>query len=173
MPDAAPIRGPRRQACLNLRGKPTAPFRAGVAQALGVKLPVAPCTHHRVGERTIHWLGPDEWLVTAPAGAEDALQTELRGALTGHLAVTDVSGAWLAFNLPGPAAALMLRKSSPCDFHPRAFPPGRSVQTVLAKTTALIAHHADDEFEVLVRTSYADYLARWLNAAARDCAAAP
>lgn len=171
MADTARIQGPSRRACINLRGEPTTPFRDGVATALGVDLPVTPCTLGRAGERTIYWLGPNEWLATAPAGAEDALEADLRAVLAGGFAVTDVSGAWRSFNLSGGAAAEVLRKSSPCDFHPRAFAPGRCVQTAFAKATALIARHADGSFEVLARTSYGAYLARWLEAAARDCAA--
>ena len=173
VPDATTLRGPRRQACLSLRAQPTASLRGAVATALGVELPVAPCTHRRAGERALHWLGPDEWLATAPAGAEDALQAALRAALTGPFAVTDVSGAWRSFNLAGPRAIEVLRKSSPCDFHPRAFAPGRCVQTVFAKATALIACNADGDFDVITRTSYADYLRRWLEVAALEHPASP
>ena len=171
MADTARIQGPSQRACINLRGEPSTPFRDGVATALGVDLPVVPCTFGRAGERTIYWLGPNEWLATAPAGAEDTMEADLRAVLTGGFAVTDVSGAWLSFSLSGGTAADVLRKSSPCDFHPRAFTPGRCVQTAFAKATALIAHQADGTFEVLVRTSYGAYLARWLEAAVRDCEA--
>ena len=173
MADTAQIQGPSRQACLNLRGEPTAPFRHGVAAALGVDLPVVPCTLCRVGDRTLHWLGPNEWLATAPAGTEEALEADLRAVLAERFAVTDVSGAWRSFSLAGHGAVNVLRQSSPCDFHPRAFPPGRCVQTAFAKATALVACHGEDDFEVMVRTSYGDYVARWLDAAAREFAAAP
>ena len=173
MADTARIQGPSRLACLNLRGEPTAPFRHGVATALGVDLPVAPCTLCRAGDRALHWLGPNEWLATAPAGAEEALEADLRAVLVERFAVTDVSGAWRSFSLAGHGAVNVLRQSSPCDFHPRAFLPGRCVQTTFAKAAALVACHGEDDFEVMVRTSYGDYVARWLETAAREFAAAP
>ena len=172
MLEAPTILGPRRLACLNVRGAPGGGFPAGVANALGAALPLVPCTHERGDDVAIHWLGPDEWLVTAPAGAEGALEARLRAELTGHVAVVDVSGAWRAFNLSGRAAARVLAKSSPCDVHDRAFAPGRSVQTVFAKTTALIARNACGDFDVLARASYADYVARWLAAASEEFAGA-
>ena len=116
---------------------------------------------------------PNEWLATAAAGAEEALEADLRAVLVERFAVTDVSGAWRSFSLAGHGAVNVLRQSGPCDFHPRAFPPGRCVQTTFAKATALVACHGEDDFEVMVRTSYGDYVARWLDAAAREFAAAP
>lgn len=160
------LRQGTRNGCLNLRGDPAdGRFREGVAAMLGVGLPLAPCTFNQGADTTLYWLAPDEWLAVMPAGAEAEREKALRKTLRGHFSVVDVSGGYQLFSLEGPAAEEVLRKSSPYDFHLRHFPPGSCAQTVFGKTTALIARHPGPLFILLVRTSYADYVRRWLAAA--------
>ena len=52
-------------------------------------------------------------------------------------------------------------KASPYDFDGREFGPGRCVQTVFAKTTALIACRENSSFDLTIRRSYAGYFERW------------
>ena len=134
----------------------------GPADAIGLAVPVAPCTYAVLGERTAYWLGPDEWLLRVPAGDEGEVERGLREALAGRGAVVDVSGGYRGYALDGPFAQDVLMKASPYDFDPRAFASGRCVQTVFAKTTALVASREDGSFELLVRRSYADYFERWV-----------
>ena len=145
---------------LNVRGV-AADIRVSVADVLGVELPVRPCTFVRVGRVAVYWLGPDEWLAMVPNDAQAPLAARLRDALAVSSSVVDVSGAYAVFNL-GADAEAVLKEASPCDFHPHVFPPGRCVQTVFAKAHALIAANADETFDVIVRTSYADYVRRWI-----------
>ncbi|MCE2423738.1 MAG: sarcosine oxidase subunit gamma [Pseudomonadales bacterium] len=151
----------------NLRGDGDEPrFRDGVAAVVGVSPPIEPCTWHAAGDRRAYWLGPDEWLLTAEHGTE--FESPLRGALHGRCSIVDVSGAQILVNLSGAQAGEVLRKSSPYDFHPRRFPPGRCVQTNFAKATALVAANADASFDVVFRRSYADYLRGWIADAGRE-----
>lgn len=154
------------QCFLNLRGDASKQaFVAAVAACAGLPLPATPCTFAAAGERSAYWLGPDEWLLAAPAEEAAPLEMKLRGGLDGlRCALTDVSGACVAFDLVGAHARETLQRASPCDFHPQAFKPGRCVQTVFAKTSALIAATADNAFRLVVRSSYADYVRRWLAA---------
>ena len=55
---------------INLRGQPTKKFRDAVAGALGVAPPTAPNTATGDGAPTALWLGPDDWLIVTPPGAE-------------------------------------------------------------------------------------------------------
>lgn len=164
----AALNGIARQAAalgfVNLRGDASdAAFAAAAARSAGIALPQTPCTFTASGARTAYWLGPDEWLIAMPAGEETAVEGQLREGLAGlRFAATDVTGACVGFDLAGAHARETLQKASPCDFHPRAFPPGRCLQTTFAKASALIAAHAEESFRVLVRTSYADYARRWL-----------
>ena len=155
---------------LNLRGDvQDAAFFKGVADVLGVALP--PALQCARGEAAAaYWLGPDEWLVAIPSGAEAALEKRLREALVGRFAVTDTSGGYARFELDGARAEEVLRKSSSCDFHPSVFQPNRCVQTVFGKTHALICRRPDRRWEIFVRASYAEYARRWLAAAMREYA---
>ena len=148
------------QGFLNLRGDAAA-LRKGVAEVLGAELPETPCTFVGAGNVAIYWLGPDEWLAAVPNGEQAQLATRLRDTLDGHFSIVDVSGGHALLEI-GPDADETLKQSSPCDFHPRAFPPGRCRQTVFAKTHALIAANPDRTFHLIVRTSYADYVRDWI-----------
>ena len=92
----------------------------------------------------------------------------MREAVSGPLSVVDVSGGFIHVNLAGEDAGKVLQKSSPYDFHPRNFPPGRCVQTIFAKAGALVGANADGSFDLVFRRSYADYLARWITDAAAE-----
>lgn len=159
------------QGFLNLRGNPVEErFRTLVAAAIGPHLPTTPCTFNRAEDATLYWLAPDEWLAAFPHGTQSERAQRLREALDGHFSVVDLSSGYVLFNLAGPDAGKVLQKSSPYDFHPRAFGPGRCTQTAFGKTTALVAHNPDSTFDLLVRSSYVTYVRRWLSAAAEEYA---
>ena len=158
------VRQATAQGFVNLRGDASdAAFAAAATKSASIALPQTPCTFVASGARTAYWLGPDEWLIATPAGEETALEAQLQDGLAGlRFAATDVTGACVGFDLAGAHARETLQRASPCDFHPRAFPPGRCLQTTFAKATALIAAHAEESFRLVVRASYADYARRWL-----------
>ena len=155
--------------CLNLRSDADDPvFRDAVAAATGVELPTEPCSWRQAGETRVCWLGPDEWLLIVPDGEQPRVKRQLREAVSGPLSVVDVSGGFIHVNLAGEDAGKVLQKSSPYDFHPRNFPPGRCVQTVFAQASALVAANEDGSFDLVFRRSYAGYLARWIADAAEE-----
>ena len=139
-------------------------FRDGVGATFGVALPQTPGTYQHDGERSAYWLGPDEWLLAMLDGEQAKMESDLRARLTGHYSVVDVSGGYVRFLLAGREARTVLRQASPYDFHPTVFAPGRCVQTVFAKATALVVATAADQFELVVRASYAGYVRRWMTA---------
>ena len=152
----------RLPACglLNLRLSTGATAAPGLAQVIGLALPELPCTYASVADVAAYWLAPDEWLVAVAADAKDETEERLR-ALDGAGAVVDVSAGYVRYNLRGPTAAELLMKASPYDFDRRTFGPGRCVQTVFAKTTALVARCTDASFDLAIRRSYVDYFERW------------
>ena len=150
---------------LDLRESTNAAAR--VADALGRPLPTLPNRCERGRTATAYWLGPDEWLLAVNRGGESASEQQLRGVLADcRSAVVDVTGAYAPFEIYGEKAEEVLRKSSPYDF--RAFVPPRCVQTVFAKTNALIAALPDNAYELIARASYADYVRKWIVAAAAE-----
>lgn len=148
---------------LILRGNAAdARFASGVEQALGLALP-GPLALSGVEQRSLQWLGPDEWLLIVPGGEEADAESRLRQTLSGlHLAVVNVSGGQTVLELSGSCAHLVLMKSTSYDVHPRNFPVGKAVGSVFAKSQCLIRHVAEQRWELVVRRSFAGYFLRWL-----------
>ena len=48
------------------------------------------------------------------------------------------------------------------DLHPRAFAPGWAVSTTLARVPVLLWQTGEETYRLLPRSSFADYVARWL-----------
>jgi len=135
-------------------------------QTPGPSLPTERNTVAGDESRAALWLGPDEWLVVGPPGSEAALETELRA--TGAT-VVDVSANRTTLELRGPRARELLEFGCPIDLDPRVFGPGRCAQTLLARANVLIWFVADDPepiYRLLVRPSFAAYVAAWLADAA-------
>ncbi len=134
--------------------------RTTAATLLGVPLPV-PNRVATAGRRAILWLGPDEYLVVGPP--DDDL-----GDLTGE-SVVDVSANRTTIELSGRHARDVLEKGMSIDLHPRAFGPGHCAQTLLARAQVVVRQvDAEPTYHVLVRGSFARYLADWLVDASRE-----
>ncbi|MGX9888198.1 sarcosine oxidase subunit gamma [Streptomyces sp. NPDC002276] len=142
-----------------------------VGLALGLPLPLEPNTVVRSGELRVLWLGPDEWLVVGPPDTQRDVEGRIRAASGDeHVAVTDMSAQRTTLLVSGSRARDLLAHGCPLDLHPRAFGAGRCAQTTVARTQVVLV--ARDEpgagFWVLVRSSFAGYLADWLLDAAAE-----
>ncbi|MFB6617822.1 sarcosine oxidase subunit gamma [Streptomyces sp. NPDC056367] len=150
---------------INVRLDAKSPAADAVGLALGLQLPLEPGTVVRAGEWAAVWLGPDEWLVVGRPGTQRDLESRIRSAAGDEpVSVTDVSAQRTTILVGGPRARDLLSHGCPLDLHPRAFGPGRSAQTTLARThVILVARDAPEAgFWVLVRSSFAGYLTDWL-----------
>ncbi|MBD9724053.1 sarcosine oxidase subunit gamma family protein [Streptomyces caniscabiei] len=142
-----------------------------VGLALGLQLPLEADTVARAGELTALWLGPDEWLLVGPPGGERELESRIREAAgEEHISVTDVSAQRTTVLVAGAAALDLLAHGCALDLHPRAFGPGRCAQTTLARAQVVLVAREEPGagFWVLVRSSFAGYLADWLLDAAME-----
>ena len=95
----------------------------------------------------------------------------MQEALTGlHVSVNDISGGQTIIRLRGARARDVLSKGCPVDLHPRAFGAGQCAQSHIAKSTTPLIIQLDDTptYDVIVRRSFADYLARWLKHAGME-----
>ncbi|MEO5983368.1 MAG: sarcosine oxidase subunit gamma family protein [Pedococcus sp.] len=148
---------------LDLRLDPTGPAAAAVAAVLGVAVPQDACTAVTAGDVSILWLGPDEWLVVAPAERTDLLES-LDAAVAGQGAVVDVSAQRTTISLSGPKARDLLSHGCSTDLHPRVALRGTCVQTLLALAGVVLVVRNDTatDFWILVRSSFARYLADWI-----------
>lgn len=152
---------------VSLRAEPGGALYARLGAELGLTLPVdcgqtAQSPGSDAERHTALWLGPDEWLVTStgdPDGWASTLQA-LLGSDPGS--VVDVSANRTVVELSGPSARSVLEKGCPADLHPRAFGPGTAISTSLGPVPLLLWQTGDQTYRLLPRSSYADYLARWL-----------
>lgn len=148
---------------VNLRVDPASDAADRIGKTLGAPLPLHCGRTTASGPHTVAWLGPDEWLVLSQAEA-GAVTTAVRDALDGDPgSVVDVSANRTTLELSGPAAREVLEKGCPLDLHPRAFGPGRAVSTTVGPVAVLL-WQVDDAptYRLFPRSSFADYLARWL-----------
>ncbi|WP_042372470.1 sarcosine oxidase subunit gamma [Streptacidiphilus neutrinimicus] len=149
---------------LNLRLDPAGPAAARAAEALGAPLPTLAGSVVATADLRVLWLGPDEWLVVGADGAAPTIEHALRRALGDEPgSVVDVSANRTTLELSGPSARSVLEQGCSLDLHPRAFGPGRCAQTTVAKVQLVLDQiDAEPSYRLLVRGSFAQYLADWL-----------
>jgi len=154
---------------LNLRGDANNPdFLKGVKNALDLDLPLAPCSSAQNAETTIMWLSPDEWLIIIEGGTEAAIEDKLRQSLTGHFAVSDISGAQTMLEISGKDCLQLLQKSIGYDLHLDSFPINKVIGTALAKSSAHIRRTGEYNFQLIIRRSFADYIWLWLQQSSKE-----
>lgn len=147
---------------VGLRALPGTAAGGRVEARLGAELPTS-CGSISAGTGgTLLWLSPDEFLVVSEQQPVD-LTAALVEALEGESgSATDLSANRTTFELEGPAARHVLEKGCPLDLHPRAFQPGTAYVTVLGSVPVILWKVSDDSYRILPRSSFADFLGRWL-----------
>lgn len=156
---------------IGLRARPGSDSAAALEQVLGLALPTG---HGQVtgdpAGRHVLWMSPDEFLAVdvsrqqAPGEGQE-LEAALEG-LPGQ--AVDLSANRTILELTGPQARQVLEKGCHVDLHPRAFPTGSAVASVLGPVPVILHRYADSGFRVYPRASFADYLVRWLLDAAEE-----
>jgi sarcosine oxidase, subunit gamma len=154
---------------IDLRADATA--AAALTARLGIELPTAASTYAVAGTVTAIWMGPDEWLVTSTSDAPDIFELQLREAVSefGGTAA-DVSAQRTTLWLSGSHAREVLAQGCSIDLHPRVFAANSAVQTMLGQANVVLSagDDAGHSFQILVRSSFARYLACWLLDAATE-----
>lgn len=152
----------------SLRLDPASPAAAAVQEVLGCQLPAA-CTETASEHAQVLWLGPDEFLVLTPADSEEdlhlfqSLPRRLREAIGEEFgSVIDVSAQRTAVSLEGPLTREVLARGCAIDLDPRVSQAGLCVQTLIAQTGAILRVFSPTSVSLLVRPSFAPYLADWL-----------
>jgi sarcosine oxidase subunit gamma len=116
------------------------------------------------------WLGPDEWLITAPDDAvPDLLSWITRAGASHHAKVTDLSASRIVVEIAGSLARTLLEKGCGLDLHPRVFSAGCCAQTLFAKLPVIIDQiSAMPGYRLFVGRSAARWLVDWLIDAAEE-----
>ncbi len=82
--------------------------------------------------------------------------------------MTDVSGGQTLLTLTGSHAKDVLKKSTSYDVDGRHFPMGKCVGTTFGKTQVFLRHHSENCYDLIVRRSFADYTALWIQQSAEE-----
>jgi sarcosine oxidase subunit gamma len=138
---------------------------------LGVDLPTEANTWVPAEAGRAVWLGPDEWLLSSTTEAPEELEARVRAAvLPLGGSATDVSAQRIGLRLTGARVRDVLAKGCSVDLHPRVFSRGSSAQTTLGQAGVVLLSLSDtgEDHVVLVRSSFAGYLADWLLDAALE-----
>jgi len=152
---------------LVLRGVPDV-LEGPVKTVIDLELPMKPLTSASDENSCIRWVSPDEWLLTVPGPRTFSMESGLRNAILGHAAIVNVSGGQTILHLSGEHAIIVLMKSTGYDVHENNFPPGKVVTTTLGQAQTLMRRITTDQFELVIRRSFADYIWAWLRDAARE-----
>jgi sarcosine oxidase subunit gamma len=138
---------------------------------LGVDLPTIANTWVPADGGRAAWLGPDEWLLSSIMETPEELEARVRAAvLPLGGSATDVSAQRIGLRLTGARVRAVLARGCSIDLHPRVFGRGSSAQTMLGQAGVVLLGLSDagDDYVVLVRSSFAGYLADWLLDAALE-----
>lgn len=136
-------------------------------RTFGVSLPQMPCRAATADRLAALWLGPDEWLLLAPAEQGDEIERRLTTALAGQPhSLVAVGHRSAALEISGPRAATVLNGGCPLDL--AEFPVGMCTRTILAKAEIVLWRTAPQTFHIEVWRSYAAYVWRFLEGARRE-----
>jgi len=142
-------------------------FTKGFAGVVGFALPGS-LQSTAAGDISALWIAPDEWLLIVPGEQAFGLEKRLREAIEGHFAITNVSGGQTVLMLSGKDAINVLKKSVGYDLRDCNFPVAKVVTTTFAKTQAVIRRTDEQQWELVVRRSFADYVWLWLQDASAE-----
>lgn len=147
-----------------LRAEPGSGAAERLTTTLGAHLPTSCGGVSSTADSSVLWLAPDEWLVVAVAGADSAqLTAALVGALHGEPgSAIDLSANRTTLELRGPSARDALEKGCSLDLHPRSFAVGAAYATSLAHVPVVLWKTEEQTYRILVRSSFADHVGRWL-----------
>ncbi len=152
---------------INLRGLLSdEAFVHAIATILDVELPNKPKQMVYADKAAILWQSPDEWLLICHYDIKDALLSALQAALSGVFSqVVDNSGGLMLMRIHGTDASLVLRHLTPYPIGHLV--DGQCVQTIGKKTPFLIAQVALDDYALIFRRSFADYIWKVLEKTAK------
>jgi sarcosine oxidase, subunit gamma len=171
MPESARVTDEPFVAMVDLWVDPSGPGGTSAAAVLGLALPNVPSTAATGSDVVVIWLGPQEWLVTSGSRGGEALEAALREAVSEHGgAAVDVSAQRTTLRLQGAHARDVLAKGCSLDLHPAVFRPGVAAQTLLGHAGVVLIPLSDNgtDYRIIVRSSFARYLADWLIDAAEE-----
>ncbi len=138
----------------------------GIGRAIGVSLPKKPGSVTTKGGTSALWIGPDEWFVTAEAGA--GLEAKINTIRNGLCSAVSIDHRNTGLTLFGPNAVNTLNSGCPRDLSLAAFPVGTCSRTTLAKAEVILWRTGENEFRLECWRSFSGYVWKYLMDAARS-----
>jgi sarcosine oxidase subunit gamma len=142
-------------------------FVNGFAQVIGFALP-STLQSTEEGDASVRWIAPDEWLLLVPGAEAFGVEQRLRDVMSGHFSIANVSGGQTVLSLAGKDAINVLKKSTIYDVRDSNFPVGKVVTSSFAKTQAVIRRTGVQQWELVIRRSFSDYVWLWLQDASAE-----
>ena len=139
---------------------------AGLGKAIGTPLPKKPGTSSEKNGVIAMWIGPDEWFVTGPSGAE--LEAKINKVKTGLYSAVSIDHRNTGLTISGKNAVHALNSGCPRDLSLKAFPIGCCSRTMIAKAEVILFRTGEQEFRVECWRSFSDYVWKYLMDAARS-----
>jgi len=160
---------------INLRGSlSNKEFASKIGKILGMILPKEACSTSSKEKITSLWLGPNEWLlVSNDEISKETITYELELVLFDNIsktnmgAITNVTDHFTIFILSGSNIFEILSKGCPFDFTSENFGDNKAVQTILNHVDVTIHRKSENDVDLYVRRSFADYLWDWLKDSAK------
>jgi len=140
-----------------------------IGRAFGLWLPRDHCRATAAADRAALWLGPDEWLLLAPAAESERLSHALAQAAGEEPAsIVDVSHRQIGISVEGPASADVLNSFNALDLAESAFPVGMCTRTLFGKVEIVLWRTEWETFRIEVWRSFAPYVMACLAEAMSD-----
>jgi heterotetrameric sarcosine oxidase gamma subunit len=133
----------------------------GDAASVGLAVP-AVCRATVHSDRALLWLGPDEFLLLAPADWPDTASVVQRAW------TIDISHRDTALEVSGPRAAWAINAFCALDLHRGAFPVGMCTRTLFGKAQIVLWRQLEHRFRIEVARSFAAYVWACLEEARRE-----
>lgn len=139
------------------------------ARAFGVDLPRDIGGMTGLEGRLALCLGPDEWLLMAPAGQEEDI-TRRFDALYAQVphSLVDISHRETGIEIEGPAAAQALAAACPLDL--AAMPDGSGTRTIFDKAQIVLIKRNEGSYRIEVWRSFAPHVWGLLEAVSHEIA---
>ncbi len=135
------------------------------SEAFGFDIPNPIGAMSSSGETSALCLGPDEWLLLAPAGEAPEIAARFAALSVTH-SLVDVGHRSVGIDVSGAAAALALAAGCPLDLE--AMAAGGCTRTILDKAEVVLMKLERDRYRLEIARSFAEFVWIFLSHAGRE-----
>jgi sarcosine oxidase subunit gamma len=146
-----------------------APISPTLRHALGLTWPTSVGSVTASSRAAVICVGPADWLVLSVTPDDTGLLSKLAGAFVDTtFRYADMSSALTRIPVSGPHARALLSKGCSLDLNADNFVSGMSARTRFADMAVILRCLESSAFELILASSYREYLQAWLADAALE-----